>query len=75
MNSSYTENNLSYSSSVYMFKHRGEVCGAADIHPKEHSIDKQKTLFTGSFYSEPFTSCEFPLKAPISMNKLMKANV
>lgn len=52
-----------------------KICGAADIHPKAHSTDKQKTLFTGSFHSEPFMSCEFPLKAPISMNKLIKANV
>lgn len=72
--SSVKKKNLDYSSSICAFKHR-EVCGAADIHPKAHSIDKQKTLFTGSFHSEPFMSCEFLLKAPISMNKLIKANV
>lgn len=74
MDSSPIKSNLDYSSSIYAFKHR-EVCEAADIHPKAHSIDKQKTLFTGSLHSEPFMSCEFLLKAPISMNKLIKANV
>lgn len=74
MDSSPIKSSLDYSSSIYAFKRR-EVCGAADIHPKAHSIDKQKTLFTGSFHPEPFMSCEFLLKAPISMNKLLKANV
>lgn len=79
MKSSYTRkeinNNDCYSSSIYVFKHRGEIGGAAKILPQAHSIDKQRTLFPGSFHSEPFTSCESPLKAPISMNKLIKADV
>jgi hypothetical protein len=69
MNSSYTKNTQGCSASIYVFKHSG------DTHPKAHSTDKQKTLFTGSFHSESFMSCEFSLKAPISMNKLIKANV
>lgn len=77
MKTSYKNNHSKggCSASIYVFQHRGDLCRAAYVLPKAPSIDKQETLFPGSFHSEPFTSCEFPLKAPISMNKLIKADV
>lgn len=74
MNSSYARKSPSWLFSIYVQTLRRSL-RACWCPCKAHSANRQKTLFTGSFHSEPFMNCEFPLKAPISMNKLIKANV